>query len=132
MHASHSRRKPSLPRSFHFVITPGHPHVEVWREKPTASSSFLSLPNATILQSTTLVLCLLGTTEQTCPPRGNETGLLTLGGVPGDGRGFTDMLVVTTTVRMVDGVHGNTTSPGPAVALGSELSCVSDALLSRP
>jgi hypothetical protein len=31
------------------------------------------------------------------------------------------MLVVTTTVGMVDGVHGNTTSPGPAVALGSEL-----------
>lgn len=36
------------------------------------------------------------------------------------------MLVVTTTVGMVDGVHGNTTSPGPAVALGSELSGVSD------
>ena len=35
------------------------------------------------------------------------------------------MLVVTTTVRMVDGVHGNTTSPGPAVALGSELEIVS-------
>ena len=32
------------------------------------------------------------------------------------------MLVVTTTVRVVDGVHGNTTSLGPAVALGSELS----------
>jgi len=31
------------------------------------------------------------------------------------------MLVVTTTVRMVDGVHGNTTSLGPAVALDSEL-----------
>jgi hypothetical protein len=31
------------------------------------------------------------------------------------------MLVVTTTVGMVDGVHGNTTSTGPAVALGSEL-----------
>jgi hypothetical protein len=31
------------------------------------------------------------------------------------------MLVVTTTVRMVDGVHGHTTSLGPAVALGSEL-----------
>jgi hypothetical protein len=31
------------------------------------------------------------------------------------------MLVVTTTVGMVDGVHGNTTSLGPAVALGSEL-----------
>jgi hypothetical protein len=46
---------------------------------------------------------------------------LTLDGVPRDGRGLTDMLVVTTTVGMVDGVHGNTTSPGPAVALGSEL-----------
>lgn len=31
------------------------------------------------------------------------------------------MLVVTTTVRVIDGVHGNTTSTGPAVALGSEL-----------
>jgi hypothetical protein len=70
---------------------------------------------------TTLILDLLGTTEQTCPPRGDETGLLTLDGVSGDGRGFTNMLVVTTTVGMVDGVHGNTTSPGPAVALGSEL-----------
>jgi len=31
------------------------------------------------------------------------------------------MLVVTTTVGMVDGVHGNTTGLGPAVALDSEL-----------
>jgi len=31
------------------------------------------------------------------------------------------MLMVTTTVRMVDGVHGNTTSLGPAVALDGEL-----------
>lgn len=31
------------------------------------------------------------------------------------------MLVVTTTVGMIDGVHGNTTSLGPAVALDSEL-----------
>lgn len=71
--------------------------------------------------SSTLLLRLLSTTEQTRPPRGDETGLLTLYGVSGDGRGFTDMLVVTTTVRMVDGVHGNTTSLGPAVTLGSEL-----------
>jgi hypothetical protein len=35
------------------------------------------------------------------------------------------MLVVTTTVRVIDGVHGNTTSTGPAVALGSELIIVS-------
>jgi len=31
------------------------------------------------------------------------------------------MLMVTTTVRMVDGIHGNTTSLGPRVALDSEL-----------
>jgi hypothetical protein len=73
---------------------------------------------------TTLVLDLLGTTEQTRPPRGDETGLLTLDGVPRNGRRLTDMLVVTTTVGMVDGVHGNTTSTGPAVALGGELATV--------
>ena len=69
----------------------------------------------------TLVLGLLGTAEQTRPPGGNETGLLTLCGLAGNGRGFTNVLVVTTTVGVIDGVHGNTTSPGPAVALGSEL-----------
>ena len=47
-----------------------------------------------------LVLGLLGTAEQTRPPGGNETGLLTLRSVAGDGRGLTDMLVVTTTVRL--------------------------------
>jgi hypothetical protein len=46
---------------------------------------------------------------------------LTADGVARDGRGLSDMLVVTTTVRVVNGVHSNTTSPGPAVALGSEL-----------
>lgn len=60
-----------------------------------------------------LVLRLLRTAEQTGTSGGNETSLLTLGGVSRDGRGLTDMLVVTTTVGMVHGVHGNTTSLGP-------------------
>lgn len=47
-----------------------------------------------------LVLGLLGTTQETRSPRSNETGLLTLCGVTGDGRSLTDMLVVTTTVRL--------------------------------
>ena len=68
-----------------------------------------------------LILRLLSTTQQTRPPGGDETGLLTLGSVAGDGGGLADMLVVTTTVGMVDGVHGNTTSLGPGVALDSEL-----------
>jgi len=71
--------------------------------------------------ATTLLLCLLGTTEKTRSAGGDKTGLLTLGGVSGDGRSLTNMLVVTTTVGMVDGVHGNTTSLGPAVTLDSEL-----------
>jgi hypothetical protein len=118
-HMSHV--EPSLPRSF--VITPSHAHRKVWREEPFASMSLTHF-DATI-SCTALILDLLGTTEQTRPPRGDETGLLTLDGVPRDGRSLTDMLVVTTTVGMVDGVHGNTTSPGPAVALGGELGVVS-------
>lgn len=34
----------------------------------------------------------------------NETGLLSRNGVAGDGRGLSDMLVVTTTVRVIDTV----------------------------
>ena len=71
-------------------------------------------------QPTALLLGLLSTTQQTRSPCSNKTGLLTLGGVPGDGRSLTNMLVVTTTVRVIDGVHGNTTSLGPAVALDGE------------
>ena len=52
-------------------------------------------------QLTALVLGLLGTTEQTRSPRSNKTGLLTLDSVPGDGRSLTNMLVVTTTVRVI-------------------------------
>lgn len=68
-----------------------------------------------------LVLGLLGTAEQTSPAGGNETGLLTGGSLAVDGRGLTDMLVVTTTVGVIHGVHGNTTSLGPGVALDGEL-----------
>jgi hypothetical protein len=68
-----------------------------------------------------LILGLLGTTEETSAASSNETSLLTLGGVTGDGRGFTNVLVVTTTVWMIDGVHSNTTSLGPGVALDSKL-----------
>ena len=47
-----------------------------------------------------LILDLLGTTQETSSPGGNETGLLTLGGVAGDGRRLTNVLMVTTTVRL--------------------------------
>jgi len=98
---------------------------------PLGSSSFFvvaatKLPPPTTSTSSAarvdrLILDLLGTAEKTRPPGRDETGLLTLCCLPGDGGCFTNMLMVTTTVRMVDGVHGNTTSLGPAVALGGEL-----------
>lgn len=94
---------------------------EGMRGKPSALLSLTPRTDATVRPRNHLILGLLGTTEQTCPPGGNETSLLTGNGVAGDGRGLSDMLVVTTTVGMVNGVHGNTTSPGPAVTLGSEL-----------
>jgi hypothetical protein len=46
-------------------------------------------------QTQRLILDLLGTAEQTSSAGGNKTGLLSLDGVSGDGRGLTDMLMVT-------------------------------------
>ena len=52
--------------------------------------------------------------DSTYPTRGNETDFLTGDGRTGDGGRLTDMLVVTTTVRVINRVHSNTTSTGPA------------------
>lgn len=68
-----------------------------------------------------LVLGLLGTTQQTSTAGSNETSLLTGGSVAVDSGSLSDMLMVTTSVGMVDGVHGHTTSLGPSVALDGEL-----------
>lgn len=64
-----------------------------------------------------LLLDLLGSSEQTGSSGSNETSLLTGNSLSGDGRGLTDMLVVTTTMGMVDGVHSHTSSLGPRVSL---------------
>lgn len=46
-------------------------------------------------------------------PGGDETNLLTRNGVAGHGGWVTNVLVVTTSMRMVNRVHGNTTSTRP-------------------
>jgi hypothetical protein len=51
-----------------------------------------------------LFLELLGTAEQTCPAGGNETDLLTGRRVARNGRSVTNVLVVTTTVRVINGL----------------------------
>jgi len=48
---------------------------------------------------------------------GDETDLLTVGSASFDGRGLADVLMVTTSVRMFDGVHSHTTNDRPAVSL---------------
>ncbi|KAI3485285.1 hypothetical protein L1887_51398 [Cichorium endivia] len=67
------------------------------------------------------VLGLDGTADKTGAAGGDETDLLTGGGEAGAGGGLADVLVVTTTVRVVDGVHSHTTGARPRVALDLEL-----------
>jgi len=67
------------------------------------------------------LLDLDGTTQETSPARSDETNFLTRHGVAVDRRRLTNVLVVTTTVRVVNRVHGNTTSAGPVVTLSLEL-----------
>ncbi|QBM89397.1 hypothetical protein METSCH_D04680 [Metschnikowia aff. pulcherrima] len=67
--------------------------------------------------ATRLVGGLLGTSQQTSSSGGNQTSLLTWNGVSGDGGGLTNMLVVTTTVRVINWVHGHTSSSWPRVSL---------------
>ena len=49
---------------------------------------------------------------------GNETTFLTAGSVSSCGCGVTNVLMVTTTVRMLDGVHRNTSHSWPVSLLG--------------
>ena len=65
-------------------------------------------------------LDLTSTAETTGAAGSDQTDLLARGAVAGDGRGVTDVLMVTTTVRVLNGVLGDTTHLGPAVALDAE------------
>jgi hypothetical protein len=69
-------------------------------------------------RSLTLLDDLLGTSDETGSSGGDETDLLTSGLVSSDGRRVTNMLMVTTTMGMLDGVHRNTSNSGPVVSLG--------------
>lgn len=50
-----------------------------------------------------------GTLEATGPAGGNESDLLARGGIPPHRRRMTNVLVITTTMRMLHRVHGHTT-----------------------
>ena len=56
--------------------------------------------------------------KSTYPTSGDETDFLTWHCRTSDSGGLSDVLVVTTTMRMVNRVHSDTTSAGPVVTLG--------------
>lgn len=62
----------------------------------------------------------LTTTNTTRAAGGDQTDLLARGSVAGHRRRVTNVLMVTTTVGMLNGVTGHTTHLGPAVALAAE------------
>ncbi len=77
---------------------------------PVESDSSSLLLNLEILSTSS---------NETGSSGGNETSLLTARSVSGDGGGVTDVLLVTTTMRVIHGVHGNTSNSGPGTsALG--------------
>jgi hypothetical protein len=58
------------------------------------------------------------TSQTTSATSGNQTDLATRRAEAGLGRRVTNVLVVTTTVRVLDGVHCHTTNLRPRVTLG--------------
>jgi len=64
-------------------------------------------------------LATLAAGETTSTAGSNETDLLTSGGIAANSRGVTNVLMVTTTVRVFNRVHCNTADMGPAVALNA-------------
>jgi len=65
-----------------------------------------------------LVNSLDTTSNEAGSAGGNKTDLLTSWRVSGDSRRVTDVLMVTTTMRMLYWVHSNTSNSGPSKLLG--------------
>ena len=61
---------------------------------------------------------LAATSDGASPLSGNKSRLLSARSVSPGGRGVTNVLMVTTTVRMLDRVHGYTSNSGPVSLLG--------------
>ena len=61
------------------------------------------------------------TSGETSSSGSDETALLSSGGVSSDGRWMTNMLMVTTTMRMLDWVHCDTSNSWPVLSLSSGL-----------
>jgi len=61
------------------------------------------------------------TSDETSSSSGNKTNLLTSGNISSHSGWVTNMLMVTTTVRMLDWVHGDTSNSWPVLSLSLHL-----------
>jgi len=80
-----------------------------------------SLISSPILNLILLTSNLASTTDLTSPPSGDKTNFPTWRSSPLDGRRMTNMLMVTTTMGMLDWIHSNTSDFRPAVPLDTVL-----------
>jgi len=78
---------------------------------------FILKKRARSATSSILVLLVLTTSKSTSSSGGDKTDLSTGRFISGHGRGFTNMLVVTTTMGMLNRVHSNTSNLGPSLSL---------------
>ena len=60
---------------------------------------------------------LLSSSDETGSSGGDKTTFLSSGGVSSHGSGMTNVLMVTTTMGMFDGVHSDTSNSGPVLLL---------------
>ena len=68
-------------------------------------------------ESLVLLDDLSSSSDETSSSSGDKTDLLTSGDVSSHGRSVTDMLLVTTTMRMLDWVHCDTSNSWPVLSL---------------
>merc|ERR1712153_156170 len=73
--------------------------------------------NRTLQRSLFLLDNLSSSSDDTSSSSGNKTGFLTSGDISSNSRWMTNMLMVTTTMRMLNRVHCNTSNSWPVVSL---------------
>lgn len=95
--------------------------LPVYFKQNKINSKLYSVKNVQSTASAASLILLLGvglaTTNTTRPPGGDETNLATSRRSPLDCGRLTNMLMVTTTVGVLNWVHGHTTHLRPAVTL---------------
>jgi len=81
------------------------------------SNSNVRIENASFYCSVILLVWLSGTSDKTGSSGCNKTALLTSGCISSNGSWMSNMLMITTTMRMLNWVHCNTSNSWPVISL---------------